>query len=276
MAPPPVDYGYPPAPKPRPNVIPVRGTVGQTWRLLVDAPRQVMLPSLVVQLPVTAALAAVTAILFLTRFNEEPFLLVNEIGSETHRGLAFALVAIAAIQVLFSQVARAATVVAVAAVASGQQKSLAETLDPAFSRMGALIAQFVLVMSTAVLLVLSVIGVVLMPYVLARFAVSTEVMMLEEQRPLQSLVGSWRLLSGKLLRLLGVILLTVAICIGPVFLFSILNVAVTGSRTQQVVMSSVVTVVQALLLTPVFALVTAAVTLFYLKAREIDRVRRPA
>jgi membrane-anchored glycerophosphoryl diester phosphodiesterase (GDPDase) len=178
--------------------------------------------------------------------------------------------------VLFGQVARAATIVSVAAAAGGKPKSLVEALDPAFTRMGAIVAQAVVLAAIGGMLIISVVGIVLFPYVAGRLAASTEVMMLENQRPVGAMVGSWRLLSRRVTRLLGTVLLAILICLGPLLLLSVINLAVTGSRDEQVISSSLITVVQALLVTPVVALLTAVVTLFYLKAKEIDSGRRPA
>jgi hypothetical protein len=280
--PPPDPPDYLPTPPPQPAApagppqVPVRETVADAWHLLLSAPAAVMLPSLVIQVPLAIAAGAITALLFLTRFDSEPFVLIGEITGETHRGLVFALVAITAVQVLFSQVARAATVVAVAGVATGQAKPLAQALDPAFTRMGAVFWQTILVLALNVALIVSVFGIVLLPYVMGRLGTTTEVMMLEGQRPMAALTGSWRLLARRVTRFLGVVLLTAVICLGPFVVVSLLGLAVTGTRTQQVVLSAVLGVAQAVITTPALALLSSVITLFYLKAREIDHGRSPA
>jgi hypothetical protein len=267
--------GSPPPLAQRPAQVPVRATVAEAWRLMLKVPRAVVLPSLVVQLPVAAVLAIVTAWLFLGLYAEEPFILVGEITSETHRGVAFALVAITAIQVLFGQVARAATIVAVAAAASGSPRPLAQVLDPAFTRMGAIITQTVVLAAVGAALLLSLVGVILFPYIAGRLAVSTEIMMLEGQRPLQALVGSWRMTARRVIRLLSVLLLVALISAGPLIIASLLGLFIGGTRTEQVLWASAMMVVQAAIALPAVALITAAITLFYLKAREIDSGRRP-
>jgi hypothetical protein len=77
-------------------------------------------------------------------------------------------------------------------------------------------------------------------------------------------------------RLLAVILLSALLCVGPLLALLSLDFAVAGSRNQEIALSGVVTVVQSLLVTPVLALLTAAITLFYLKAKEADLGKRPA
>ncbi len=127
-------------PRPAQPPVPIRATVGEAWRLLREHPAQILLPALVVTAPVSALVAITLTILRLTAFENEPLVLLSEITSDTNRALAFALVAAAGVEVLFGQVARGATVVAVASVATGRVKSLVEALDPAFTRMGAIIS----------------------------------------------------------------------------------------------------------------------------------------
>lgn len=275
-APPPLEPSPPGAAPAGPPLVPVRATVASAWRLLLASPRAVVLPSLAIQVPVSIVIAATTAILFFTEFSDEPYLQLSEIDGDTARGVAFALIALAAVQVLFGQVARAATIVAVAAAASGNPKRLVDALDPAFTRMGAIVAQGVVLAAIGGVLVFSIVGLLLFPYVAGRLGVSTEVMMLENQRPIGALAGSWRLLGRRVTRFLGVLVLTALICLGPLVLVSFLGLAVTGSRDEQVIWAAIITVIQAALLTPVVALLTAAGTLFYLKAREIDSGRRVA
>jgi hypothetical protein len=261
--------------------VPVKETVADAWRLLFDAPRHVMLPALAVHLPVSIAVAVATMLLFFTVFRDEEFLVVGDIlsgefASETSRGVLFAVIAIAAVQFLFGQVARAATIVSVAGAAKGSPRRLPEALDPAFVRMGAVLWQSLLWLTLMLGLVFSVVGLALLPYVWARLSVGTEVMMLENRRPLAALAGSWALTAGKALRAMGVLLLTVLICAGPLLAGSMLGLLVTGSRTQQVLMFGLAGLVQTVLFTPVTALLTSAMTLFYLKAREVDNGRSPA
>jgi hypothetical protein len=259
-----------------PAEIPIRATVSEAWRLLFAFPRAVVLPSLVIQVPAAIVIGFGMFAVYHTVFADEPFLRLEDMTRDTHAGLAFLVIVIVAVQALVGQVARAATVVAVAAAASGRPKPLVESLDPAFTRMGAVFLQAVVLGGIGAALIFSGIGIFLFPYVAGRLAVSTEVMMLEQQRPLSSLGGSWRLLSRRVFRLLAVILLSTLLCVGPLLALLSLDLAVAGSRNQEIVLSGIVTIVQSLLITPVLALLTAAITLFYLKAKEADLGKRPA
>ncbi|MGD9932946.1 MAG: hypothetical protein AB7T37_04435 [Dehalococcoidia bacterium] len=254
----------------RPPQVPVRATIAEAWRLLLAEPRRILLPSLVITVPVAFLMAVATTVGYLTIFDNEPLVLLNEISRNTAGALAFMLVAAAAIEVLFGQVARGATVMAVAGVATGKPRSLAEALDPAFTRMGAIIAQAVVLAAVGGALIFSIVGLVIFPYVAARFALSTESLLLEGRSATSALAASWSLMRGRVIRLLGVALLAALVCVGPLVLVSLLGLMVTGGRTQELVTGAVVSVLQAFLLVPVIGFLTTVTTLFYLKAKEID------
>lgn len=260
----------------RPAQIPVRATVAEAWRLLLSEPRRILLPSLVITVPVAFLVSIGTIVAYLTFFEDEPLVLLNEITRETAGALAFMLVAAAAIEVLFGQVARGATVMAVAGVATGKPRSLSESLDPAFTRMGAIIAQAIVLAAVGGALIFSIVGIVIFPYVAARFGLSTESLLLENRSPTSALAASWSLMRGRVIRLLGTAFLAALICLGPFVVVSLLGLAVTGDRTQQVITGGFVAVAQALLLVPVIAFLTTVTTLFYLKAKEIDSGQHPA
>ncbi len=253
--------------------ISVRGTVNEAVRLVWRQPRRVVLPLMAVEIPVAVILAIIASVLFLTAFKDEPFVLFSDINGDVAPGLVFMLIALAAVTSLFGQVSRAATVVAVAGVARGKPKSLSESLDPAFTRMGGLLVQAVLLAGMLVVLVISLVGIIVVPFILARLGVATEVMVLEEKKPLEAFSRSWRMTQGSVLKFLAGIVLTALVVLGPAVMASFLQLAVTGSRTQQVILFGVTSVAQAILLAPALALVTTFTTLFYLKlkAREDGR-----
>ena len=256
--------------------ISARAIVGAAVRMVWQHPRQVVLPLMVVEIPVAIVLAIVSTVLFLTAFQDEPFVLFNEIDRDVAPGLAFMLIAVVAITSLFGQVSRAATVVAVASMAAGKPKTLAQTLDPAFTRMGALVVQAVVLAAVAGALVLTLVGIVALPYVLARIGVATEVMLLEEKKPMAAFGRSWLMTRGHVLKFLAAMILTVLVALGPIIAASLFQLAVTGSRTQHVMMFGLTSVAQAVLLAPVLALITTTTTLFYLKIKARDNGRRTA
>ena len=74
--------------------------------------------------------------------------------------------------------------------------------------------------------------------------------------------------------MLGALLLGVLSAL-PAFIFVFfIGSAVTGGRTQQIVANTLVTIAQAFVLAPVYAVLTALTTIIYFKLRESD-ARRP-
>lgn len=241
--------------------MPARKVIGTAWGIVTNHPRQAMLPVAVIQIPVAIVTGAILAVLLLTVFGDE------EIDT-TKGGQMLALLLLSAGQALFAQVARGSTIVSIAAVIRGKPLGLTEALDPAFSRMGGLLALVVLVSAGVLVAFVTLIGLVLLPYLVLRLALSFEAFMLEDLGPWQALRRSWQLMSGHMLRMLGVVLLTAVILFGPFLFVSLLGEAVRGDRSTQVILGAAYSVVQGVLLVPIVAFVTATTTVFYLNLRE--------
>ena|GEM_PF-1736950 len=256
------------APSGRPSRIPVTGTIRRAWEVMLSRPRQTVLPMAVVQIPVALATSVVTVVLYLTVFADEPVLTVNEMVDTAARGQLFAFLVLQAVTALFSQVARAATTVGVANAAAGKAIPLAAALDPAFTRMGALLALSVLIASGAFVLVLTIVGTLLLPFLALKVALSTETLILEGNGPWGAIRRSWRLTSGNMLSLLGTLLVTIGLVIGPLLAISLVAVIVAGDRTEQLLLAGLATFIQTVLLVPLFVFVTSVVTVFYLQAKE--------
>ncbi|MES4791765.1 MAG: hypothetical protein C4321_01135 [Chloroflexota bacterium] len=79
------------------------------------------------------------------------------------------------------------------------------------------------------------------------------------------------MMRGHMLRMLGVVLLTVLIFLGPAVLIQSLEALVGGSRGTQVVVQAVVSVVQGVLAVPLVAFTSATTTVFYLNLRDAER-----
>ena len=241
--------------------MPARRVIGTAWGIVTDYPRQAMLPVAVIQIPVAIVTGVILAVLLLTVFSDE------EIDT-TKGGQMLALLLLSAGQALFAQVARGSTIVSIAGVIRGKPLSLTEALDPAFSRMGGLLALVVLVSAGVLVAFVTLIGLVLLPYLVLRLALSFEAFMLEELGAWQALRRSWQLMNGHMLRMLGVVLLTAVILFGPFLFVSLLGEVVRGDRNTQVILGAAYSVVQGVLLVPVVAFVTATTTVFYLNLRE--------
>lgn len=269
-APPPLPEFPTPPPAP-PSRIPVTGTLRRAWGLLLELPRQTLLPMAVVQVPVALITSAATVALYLTAFKDEPVLAVNEMVDNDARGQLFAFLVISAITGLFSQVARAATTVGVANAAAGKTIGLAAALDPAFTRMGSLLMLSIMILAGAFALVLTVFGLVLLPFLALKVALSTETLILEGNGPWGAIRRSWQVTANNMMSLFFVLALTVAILLGPVVVVSLTSLIVGGGRTEELVLTGVATFVQTVLLVPIFAFVAAVVTTFYLQAKEKEQ-----
>lgn len=245
-----------------PPPIPVIATVRTGGRVVIDYPRRMLFPIAAVHIPVAIVLAIITLVVMLTVFGDEP---VDPLEGGASKGL-FLFLSTAGAWVLFSQVARGAAIRAAASVMRKEEASVADALDPAFTRMGGLIALAMTLFALAALVTVPVIGWILAPYLTLRIALAFEVFMIEDTSPLNALRRSWELTRGRLLRLLGVLVLSSLTLIGPLALLSVLSLAISGGRTQQLFAGAGYSIVQGVLIIPVVAFITAVTTAFYLQA----------
>lgn len=251
--------GSPPAPR----FLPARQVIATAWNLVTSRPREVMGPVAVVQVPAAIAASIITAAMLLTVFADEPL--------DATRGGQLALVLmVSAGEALFAQVARGAAIVSIAGVLQGRPVPLTAALDPAFTRMGGLFALALIVTAGVAVAAVSIVGLLLLPYLAVRFALAFEAFMLEGRGPFAALGRSWTMMRGHMLRMLGVVALTLLIVVGPLALLSVLGGAVGGSRTTRVLAEAGVSVVQGVLLVPLVAFVTATTTVFYLNLRDAE------
>lgn len=225
--------------------------------MVKDHPRESMLPLFVIQAPAAAITGLITAILYFTIFKDRDF-------NAATGGPLLALLLLSAFEGLFAQVARAGTIVSIAGVATGNPKSLAQSLDPAFTRMGQLLFLVVILAAGFFSVLFTIIGIVLLPYLVLRAALSFEAFMLEDLGPWAAVRRAWTLTSGNVLRLLALVFLTFLAVIGPLAVVQSLSLISGGGRTTDIILGSVLTFVQGVLLIPFVAFLTASTTLFYL------------
>ncbi|NJD64695.1 MAG: hypothetical protein FIB00_05550, partial [Chloroflexi bacterium] len=109
------------------------------WSVVLDHPRQAMLPLVVIQVPVAIITSGLLAVLLLTVFGD------LEIDT-TDGGQLLAILLIGAAQAVVAQGARGGTIVSLAGILTGKPKTLTASLAPAFNRKGGLLA-LVLVVS---------------------------------------------------------------------------------------------------------------------------------
>ena len=245
-----------------PTPVPVRATVRAAFRLVADHPRQILLPITAIQLPVTLLTTFVVLFASLTYLQDEP---LDPFEAGARNTLFLYLVTMAA-QLLLAQVARAGAVAASAAAATGSTLAVSEALDPAFSRMGGLLTLALAAVAIAAIVVVPIAGWILAPYLGLRTILAFEAFVLEGVAPFQALGRSWEITRRRVLTMLGVVLLTAVVLVGPLLLVNGLSFIVQGSRTQQVFLSSLYSLVAGTFLIPVVAFITATTTLFYLQA----------
>jgi hypothetical protein len=276
----------PPAP-PQP---PIGRTLGDAARLIWRHPRATLLPFVAVQLPVAVVISAVWTALYLTSFKDDPYptgallAILNPGGSviDTRpEGGAplFAFFALMAAASLFTIIAVAASVVAVANAAKGAPLPVAQSLDPAFTRMGRLLmlaAMLLALLGAAVLSIFVVVGIVLAPYLVLRLGLSMNALMLEDLRPTDAIRRSWRMMKGHMLRLLAVTLLASLAAIWLVLISAPTTAFEDSSRATRLVVDAVSATAQGALGAPAIVFVTAVTTIFYLRLRAYDDSPRPA
>lgn len=247
---------------------------GALWlkslRVMRENPRAVLLPLTVTQLPFAVATAAVFFYLFYEAYPNAEFTTFDWLA-DAPNGVRLTIVMLGAAQTLFSLVGAAATMVAVSGIARGAPVGLAQSLDPAFTRMGGLLLFGVLF---NVLLFASFVGVVLLVYFIVRWGLAIQPYVLEGKGFTASLGESWRLLRGRMLSFFA--LLLTAIPFGLVFLlafslvFSLLSApfGTDPGRTQELVLQSLALFIVGVTFVPFGAYLATSTTLFYLSAKD--------
>lgn len=225
-----------------------------------------MLPFAAVSVPVGVIAALAMAVLFLTRFKDEPYTR-SVFDGDISQGPLFALAIILVVSSLFAVVGQAASIVAVAGAARAEPLPVTRSLDPAFTRMGGLVLLSLLLIGGAGALAFTLVGLLVLPYFLLRFGLAFQVFMLEGTTPLQALLTSWRLMSGHMLRLLALALL-ITLAVGAyVAIISISPLGEDASRDARIATDAVLDSIRAVLIVPAAVFYQAAITLYYLKVR---------
>ena len=258
----------PPAPVVRPARLPRRAYV-----VLRSHPRALLLPLLVTQAPLAVAAGTAYFVLF---FHFYPSVATDSFeplrtGPD---GLKLSLAMINAVYLLFTAVGLAATVFAANAVLAGRVPSLAESLDPAFTRMGGLLALGALFQ---VMLGLTFVGAVMLVYFIVRFALAFHVFMLEKAGVRASLARSWSLLKRRMFRFMGSLvvptLLILAVLMFALVVLSILAVpfaSADAGRTETLAVSSIAIAALGVVAVPCSAYFAIATTILYLDFRSAE------
>jgi len=245
----------------------------RAYTILRSQRRALLLPFLVLQAPlaITAGLAQ-----FFVLFHFYPDVPADSFeplrtGPD---GLRLSLATIQAVWLLFAAVGLAATVFATNAVIAGRVPKLAESLDPAFTRMGGLFALGALFY---LMFAFTVVGVVLLPYFIVRFGFAFHALMLENVGIRASLRRSWSLLRRRMFRFVRsltfpALLATGAFLLG-VFVFSIVAipfVSVDAGRTETLALTSFAIAALGIVAVPCSAYFAIATTILYLDFRSAE------
>ena len=234
-------------------------------------PRTLLLPYAAIGIPLALVNAAASPALYLTVFENRDYPIGGLFGIDEAGAPLFALLVLVAVTLLFSLVGQTAAVVAAAGTARGAPPTLSEALDPPFTRMGSLLVLGLVLVALSAVLVISLVGLIVLPYVLVRLGVSFQVFILEGRSPLQALGGSWRLMRGHMLRLIGIVLFAAIPVMIVSSLGSLTALAEESSRSVRMAVDGLGQVALGLLTVPVAVFAQTATTLYYLKIREGDR-----
>lgn len=245
--------------------------VGETLRaalaLMRDRPRETIAPLALVQGPITAVTILAGVALYATALADEPWPDGGLAGASGGAPLAV-LVTLQAAAAVLGLVGAGATIVSVAALAQGRPVALREAFDPAFTRLGRLIALAAILLAGGVVLALTVVGLAAIPFLAPRVAVAFQAIMLEDAGPLQALRRSWRLTHGHMLRLLAILILSIVILAAIAFLAPTVPGPEEAGRAARMAIDAALQLLQAALFIPAGAFAHGAVTLYYLRIRE--------
>jgi len=233
-------------------------------------PREILLPMAVTQLPFAVITAVVFFYLFNNRYPDAKFDSFDWINTAPN-GIRLTMVLVGAAQSLFSLVGAGGTMVSVAAILRDKPVSLANALDPAFTRMGGLLLIGALFYG---IIVISAIGIIVLLYFLVRWGLALQVYMLEDQSIGGALGGSWRLLRGRMLAFFALILATIPFALILIVAISILLAIVVApfgtepGRQVDLIFQSIAIFGVGVALVPIGAYLATTTTMFYLSAKE--------
>ncbi|MBK6560104.1 MAG: glycerophosphoryl diester phosphodiesterase membrane domain-containing protein [Dehalococcoidia bacterium] len=245
----------------------------QALRLVRSNLKATMLPLAVIELPLSILGAAFYFYLYHDLYPAADFESFSRLDSSPS-GLILALLLLMAVSMLFSLVGAGATIVAVRNLLEGRPVRLAESLDPAFTRMGGLL---VLGAMFYLLLLATAAGIVVVLYFIIRWGLAIHALVLDGTGLGGSLKVSWRTLKGRMLRFIGVLLTGVLVAIlvftvgTIVFATFLAPFSADPSRTTSLVAQSMGVILFGFVSVPTGAYLAAATTIFYISAKEQSR-----
>lgn len=243
-------------------------TLSAALGLMREYPRETMLPLLTLQVPLVLGTILLTVVLYGTVFANEMYPEGGILAATQRGGQVFALVVVVAVGAVVGVIAQGATILSVAGVALGRPLTLTEALDPAFTRLGGLIALTVIFAVVGGLLAFTIVGLAVIPFLIARFGIAYQVYLLEELGPIDALRQSWSTMNGNMLRLLGILLVGLALLLLIGLLVPVSPGPESMSRSARIAIDALLQILQGGAAIPVTVFAHAAVTLYYLRIRE--------
>lgn len=262
-------------PRPRPRLAP-RRVLADAWVTMRRHPRETLLPMAAIQVPVGIAMAVAFSVLFATVFSDDTFQDPGSLASEGPTRHLFILVVLGAIDFLCLWIAFAATMVSTDAVLKEKPVKLNMALDPAFTRMGGLLVLLAVFFLSFVVLVAPILGIFLFCYLSARLAMTLPAFIVGGMRPGAALRESWGRSRGRVLSIFAILLAVMVILTVSLLGLSFLNLFIVGNRTTKLVITAVLSSVQAVALVPLLTWFAVALTHTYSTLRSTDDARTAA
>ncbi len=240
-------------------------TFADGFRLVLEYPRQALGPMLVILVPVGVVTAIALAAVYLTIFDDRELPTIFDFKGD--RSELFVLLIIYGVELFFTVIAVAATIVAAAACARRRPIRLVEALDPAFTKIGKLLVIAIASYLGLILLIASIVGIPVALYLLVRLALSAQGYMLDGGGVREAFMHSWRRTRGNLWGLAALLVLATIAFFGSLVVVGMMGLVEPGGRTAEIVTIAGVSILQSVILIPVEAAIVAMMTLFYLNAK---------
>lgn len=238
------------------------------FRLLRENPRQSLLPFAAIMAPVTAVTIVISVVAYLTVFSDEDYPVGGLLTIAGTGGPLFASLCLLAVAVLFGAVAQGAAVVGDAAASQRKDLALSAALDPAFTRLGGLLALVLIVVGVVGGLAITVVGIPVAIFLALRWAFAIPAFMIEDMSPGAALGRSWNLSRGHFWRLLGLAGVFLLVFL-PLGLLNSLPIAwESAERDTRVILDGLAALLAGLASIPAAAFLTAATTTYYLRLKE--------
>lgn len=255
------------------------------YRLIRSNPRT-MLPVLATQIPLSIAAAVAWIILYAVAFPDVDVDAGTLFGSEAPRQLILWVAIISWAHSLFTSVGIAGAIVAVRATLDGRPQPLSASLDPPFTRLGGLLVIFVIFQALLLaggVLFITGIGLVLTVYLALRLGLGLHAFILEEVNIPTAIRRSWRLTRGNAFRLLGTVVVVLAVFLVSLVATTIVLVLVLipfysedPSRNVSLMTNAGVFLALGAALVPAGTYFAATTTIFYRRIGETRDDRSPA